>query len=169
MIDHRHALSDRARLAALTPYSWDDPALRTELDRIAASTAAALDQPVSLITLVLDSAQELIGSHGVSGWVASAGGTPVEWSFCATTVVTGAPYVVDDAAAHPDHHDNPLVAIDGMAAYAGVPLRTPDGQVLGGHCVISGVPHHWTSDEVAALQAAADEVTTVLNRYRTAS
>jgi GAF domain-containing protein len=108
-----------------------------------------------LITLVGEDAQLFLGSHGLPDWAKQANGTPVEWSFCATTVRTGEPYVVNDARAHVVHRSNPLVTSQGIASYAGAPLVTSSGHVLGACCVLDTKPREFTELDVAELSSAA--------------
>ncbi len=163
--DHLYGLDAPERLRVLAGIDVDGPRLRADLDAITARTADRLGLPISLVTLVLDSVQLIAGAHGVDGWVAAAGGIPVEWSFCAHAVATGRPYVVTDAAADPVHAGNPLVAIDGIASYAGVPVIV-DGQVLGAHCVIGAATHTFTDIDLADLHAATAEVAAALQQHR---
>jgi GAF domain-containing protein len=163
--DHLYGLDNPERMRVLASIDFDHPDLRTALDAITARTADRLGLPISLVTLVLDTAQIMPGAHGVNGWIAAAGGTPVEWSFCAHTVAARRPYVITDAAADPVHRGNPLVAIDGARSYAGVPLII-DGQVLGAHCVIGAVAHTFTDSDLAELQAAAADISAVLQQHR---
>ena len=155
-------LADPDRLRELARIDLDDPALRARLDAIARDTRARLGATVSLITLVLDSVQLVAGSDGLDGWMAAAGGTPVEWSFCADAVLTGRPYVVEDAAHDPRQAGNPLVTQDGIASYCGVPLTGPTGRLLGAHCVLGREPATYTPEQLAALQEAGREVSRVL-------
>jgi GAF domain-containing protein len=112
------AATDLNRLRAVSQYDLDDRVLRHQLDAIAERTGNQLDLPMSMVTVVLDSAQVLIGSSGLEGWIVSAGGTPIEWSFCAQAVASGQPYIVANAAHDEAQHDNPLVT---MAASAVTP------------------------------------------------
>ena len=166
MIDHSLALSDPALLEALAAYDLDDPRLRARLDALAARTAARLGRPIALVSVVLDSAQVLAGQAGLDGWLAEVRGTPVEWSFCANAVVGGRPYVVADAVRDAVQHDNPLVTEDGVASYAGVPLRTSEGHVLGAHCVLGTSPAEAGPAELAVLEAAAAEAVAILEEHR---
>lgn len=159
-------LLDRRRLGALAGYDWDHRDLRSGIDAITRRTAARLGLPVGMANIVLDTAQLTVGSHGVTGWIAEANGTPVEWSFCAHTVTTGQPYVVPDATADPVQQHNPLVSIDGFASYAGVPLIDPNGRVLGAHCVLGTSAHTFTEADLAELRTAAGEIMTLIQRYR---
>lgn len=163
--DHLYGLDDPPRLRVLAGIDFDDPFLRADLDAITARTAERLGLPISLVTMVLDSVQLIAGAYGIDGWVAAAGGTPVEWSFCAHAVATGRPYVVTNAAVDPVHAGNPLVTIDGIASYAGVPLIV-DGQVLGAHCVVGASAHTFTDTDLAELQAATAEVAAALQHHR---
>jgi GAF domain-containing protein len=163
--DVLYGLDAPPRMRVLASVDLDDPDLRAKLDAISARTAARLNLPLAMVTLVFDTAQVIAGSHGVGGWIADAGGTPVEWSFCAHLVAGRRPYVVPDAAADPVHATNPLVTIDGIGSYAGVPI-TLDGYVLGGHCIADGRPHDFTDADLAELRRGADEITAVLQQHR---
>jgi GAF domain-containing protein len=158
-------LADPDRMRELARIDLDDPVLRARLDAIAHDTRVRLGATISLITLVLDSVQLIAGSDGLDGWMAEAGGTPVEWSFCANAVLTGRPYVVEDAARDPRQLDNPLVTQDGIASYCGVPLTGASGQVLGAHCVLGRRPEEYTAEHLAALHEAGLEVSRVLAEY----
>ncbi|KUL41961.1 GAF domain-containing protein [Actinoplanes awajinensis] len=154
-----------ARMHVLAGLDLDNPALRQRLDEITARTAGRLGLPISLVSFVLDTAQLLGGTYGVEGWIADAGGTPVEWSFCANAVESGQPYVVPDTSVDPLQSVNPLAFVDGFGSYAGVPLIV-DGTVLGAHCVIGTAAHEFTDADLAELRTSADEIATVLQSYR---
>lgn len=159
-------LADLERLREIAAIDLADLELRRRLDAIAHETRERLGLPTSLITLVLDSAQLIAGSDGLDGWMAEVGGTPVEWSFCVNAVLTGEPYVVQDAAHDPRQFANPLVTEDHIASYCGVPLVSSSGRMLGAHCVLGDQPHDYTLEDVAVLQAAADRIVAVLEDYR---
>jgi GAF domain-containing protein len=82
-------------------------------------------------------------------------GTPLEWSFCTNVVVTGDEFVVQDATRHPSVRHIPLVEEEDVRSYAGIPLRTTKGQVVGSFCVIGDRPHDFTDDDLAALRTLA--------------
>jgi GAF domain-containing protein len=60
--------------------------------------------------------------------------------------------------AHPLLRDDPAIRDLGMIAYAGAPLITPGGQVLGTICAIDHEPRHWTSEQVDILSNLAGSV-----------
>jgi GAF domain-containing protein len=116
---------------------------------------------------VLDGAQCLVGSHGGRGtWVAEAAGNPIEWSFCATSVRTREPYVVRDVHDDVLQRLNPTTVHDGARSYAGAPLITSGGEVLGNCCVIDVVPRDFTDEDVAVLQEEAAAIVAELERRR---
>ncbi|MEO3935718.1 GAF domain-containing protein [Dermatophilaceae bacterium Soc4.6] len=146
-------VTDVARLTEVGRYDFDAPALKSALAKLAREAAEMVDLPIGLVSIVLGRAQFFAGSFGLDGtWMGDAGGSAVEWSFCANAVRSGEPYVVEDAAADPLQHDNPLVLLDGVRSYLGAPLISPSGQVLGTCCTIGHTRREFTASEVAALQ-----------------
>ena len=80
-------------------------------------------------------------------------------SFCYFLVgLGGAPFVIEDAAADPRTSSHPSVRPMKIGAWAGYPLLTPAGQVLGSMCVIDQNPHAWQPEELATLAAMARAV-----------
>jgi GAF domain-containing protein len=157
-------LTDPARMRVLASIDFDNPALRAQLDRIAARTAERTGLPISLVTLIFDTAQMIAGSTGLDGsWIITAGGSPIEWSFCATTVTTGRPYLLPDTR-NSEHATNPLVTIDGAAAYAGVPI-TIAGQTVGAHCILGITAQPFTTEQLDHLHAGAAEITALLQEF----
>lgn len=162
---HLSQLGDPGRMRVIASIDLDSPELRRRLNAITERTAHRLGLPISMVTLVLDTAQFLAGAHGVGGWVLETQGTPVEWSFCAHTVMRHRPYVVTDAILDPIHARNPLVVVEGARSYAGVPLEL-DGEVLGAHCVVGGEAHTFSDDDIAELRRGAEEIITLLEQHR---
>ncbi|MEU4245649.1 GAF domain-containing protein [Actinoplanes sp. NPDC026619] len=155
-----------ARMRQIASYDLFAPGLRPRLDALATRTAARLHAPVSLISVVLDSAQFVLGRHGVGGWMAEIDGIPAEWSLCAHTVLAGRPYCVTDGATDPAHADNPLLNMTDMHSYAGVPLIDHSGQAIGAHCVIDVDPRTFTDDDLALLADSAAETMRILDEHR---
>jgi GAF domain-containing protein len=163
----RGLLASAARMRTLAAYDLFNAALRQRLTEISKWTSDRLGVPTALVSVVLDSAVYHAGGHGVTGWMAAAEGTPIEWAFCAHAVLSGERvYVVTDAAASPVHSRSPLVTDQGIRAYAGAPLTDPGGQVLGMHCVTATSPREFTADELDVLRRTADEIMEVLAGYR---
>lgn len=128
------------------------------LQDVASRAAARLGLPVSLVSVVLDEALHVAGSYGIDGlWLGETRGHPVEWSFCRTSVHTRQPYVVENAPEHPEHRTNPLVVQDGVRCYAGVPLISSRGFVLGNLCVVGLEERTFSEEEMGALRTLGAE------------
>jgi GAF domain-containing protein len=159
-------LGEPARMRQIARYNLFDPTLRTRLDAVTTETAGRMAVPVSLVSVILDNAQYLIGAHGVGGWVAEAQGTPAEWALCTHTVLAGRPYCVNDGRTDPVHVGNPLLAMTGLRSYAGVPLIDESGQILGAHCGIDVVPRTFTNEDLEVLNEGATTAVRILRDYR---
>ena len=101
--------------------------------------------------------------------VASRRVTPHSHSFCRHVVAAGEALVVEDARNHPLVDDNLAIRDLGVVAYAGVPVRSPDGHVLGSLCAIDAEPRPWSSDDLAALADLAAAVKTEIELRATAA
>ena len=151
-------IHDPARLAEIAELGLLSTEVDPILQDVASRAAAMLRLPVSLVSVVLDEALHVAGSHGIDGlWLGDVRGHPVEWSFCRTSVATRDAFVVENASEHPEHRTNPLVVQDGVRCYAGVPLISSRGFVLGNLCVVGMEERTFTDDELTALRTLAAE------------
>ena len=157
-----HRLGDPLRMRTLAGYDLTTPGLAVHLDPICGDTADRLNAPVSLISIILDRTQLIVGSHGLDGWVDQVQGVPAEWAICSHTVLAGAPYRVTDALTDPRHMDNPLLAATGLRSYAGVPLLDPNGQALGAHCVLDVAARDLTEEDFEILRNGARRAMSIL-------
>ncbi len=149
-------LHDPARLAEIVELGLLSDDVDPILHDVAAAASTALGLPVSLISVVLDDALHVAAAHGIDGlWLNDTRGHPVEWSFCATSVRSREAFVVDDATAHEYHRTNPLVTQDGVRCYAGVPLISSRGYVLGNLCVVGLEARTFTAAEIRTLHDLA--------------
>jgi two-component system cell cycle sensor histidine kinase/response regulator CckA len=145
----------RERLAALTTTALLDTPPEEAFDRLTRMAARLLGAPVSLLTLVTDDRQFFKSATGLAEPWASRRGSPLSHSFCRHVAVSGLPLVVEDTRQHPLLQSNPAVRELGWIAYAGVPLATRQGQVLGAFSVVDGMPRLWSDRDVALLQDLA--------------
>lgn len=151
-------IHDVARLQEIADLGLLSPDVDPILADVAARAAAQLGMPVSLVSVVLDEALHVAASHGIDGlWLSETRGHPVEWSFCATSVRTRDAFIVERATEHPEHRTNPLVTQDGVRCYAGVPLISSRGFVLGNLCVVGLEDRTFAETEMTQLRALAAE------------
>jgi signal transduction histidine kinase/ActR/RegA family two-component response regulator len=152
-----------ARLEALrkTGLLASDPDER--FDRLTRLTAHALQSPVSLVCLVTEEQQIFKSCFGLSGPIAACRRTPLNYSFCKHTVITGRPLIIPDTRVNPLSRNNPSVPEFGAIAYAGMPLVVESGQVIGALCVIDNKPRDWTELEISILRDLAASVMTEIN------
>ncbi|MGF3022006.1 PAS domain S-box protein [Methylobacterium aquaticum] len=151
------AVCDPDRLAALDSYAILDTLPEQGFDDVVRLASRVCDTPVALVSLVAGSRQ----------WFKARTGFPfpqtdLSRSVCAHALThPGALFVIPDLSEDPRTRDNPLVtASPGIRFYAGAPLRTPGGQVLGTLCVIDYVPRPegLTAAEAGDLVALARQV-----------
>ncbi|WP_420125724.1 GAF domain-containing protein [Longimicrobium sp.] len=162
-------LYDEARLREIIELDLLAPDVDPLLADIAAQAAERLGLPVSLISVVLDEALHVAGFHGPDGlWLDETRGHPVEWSFCATSVRTRDAFVVENAEVHPEHQTNPLVTQDGVRCYAGVPMISSRGYVLGNLCVVGLEQRDFSEADVTVLRDLAAEAVRRIEQRRTA-
>ena len=126
------------------------------LDSLTSQAAQALGLPVSVVSIVLDSAQYFLASHGLQGWLADTRGTPIDWAFCKHAVENKDVFVVEDAPNHPMVGLNPLVTHHGVRCYLGAPLVTSRGNALGTVCVIGNEARRFTAQDQETLRTFAD-------------
>jgi hypothetical protein len=164
----RSRMPDDRRLSAIAELELFSEENRTLLDLAARRAAERLGGKVGLVTLVTETTQSYVGQHGLVGWPAEAGGTPVEWAFCSTTVRRREVFVITDATVDVHHRSNPLSGPGGAVSYAGVPLITVDGHALGALCVLDDGVATPGPDQIAALEAIAAETVAKLQAGRDA-
>ncbi|SHN47346.1 sensor histidine kinase [Cryptosporangium aurantiacum] len=124
-----------------------------ELDAVARAAAAAVDVPIGLVTLVDGEWIRFVGAHGLTPPLSASRRILVTESFCQDVVASGAPVVVGDTGDDP--RSRPSGASVRVAAYMGVPLRGPDGGVVGVVCAVDARTRDWSAADVGALQGVA--------------
>jgi hypothetical protein len=145
------------RMRQIATLDFVAPGLRVKLDAVARRSATLVGAPVSLVSLILDTAQVIVGSHGVGGWMAEVGGISAEWAICTHTVLAGQDYRIVDSETDPRHAGNPVLRMTGLRSYLGVPLIVK-GQVVGAHCVLDTRSRAFGDMDVEVLTLGAAEV-----------
>lgn len=143
--------TDGGRLSALDSFDILDTPGEIAFERIARLIRLALGVKAAAVTLM----------DGHRQWYKAVEGSPIREvplneTFCKELLATGAPLLIPDAAEDPRFRDNPHVtATNGVRFYAGVPLKTRQGQVIGSVCAIDPLPRPHAGREVAILEVLA--------------
>lgn len=153
-------ITDAHRIEEIARLRLHEDQVDEILNEYAQKAAEAFNLPVSLVSVVLDEAQMFAASHGLEGWMLDAGGTPVEWSFCANSVKSGEAFIVENAQEHNIVKDNPLVQVDGIKCYAGAPMVTSNNFIIGNFCVIGKEKRTFSEEEITLLKDFAKEAVT---------
>jgi sigma-B regulation protein RsbU (phosphoserine phosphatase) len=94
---------------------------------------------------------------GIPDMAGRAGGMDTtEQSLLRSVTESGERVVIDDIRRNPGPSANGSGEPGGVRAWAGFPVRDPDGDVIGALCVADRAPHCWTAGEVEFLGILAD-------------
>jgi hypothetical protein len=148
---HTKSLREPHRLAAVDATGLVDGPSDAGLDTLARLCAKLLNVPVALISLVEADRQFFAASCGLPQPWAGERHTRLSHSFCQHVVASRQPFVVSDAREHPLVRENLAIRDLGVIAYAGIPLTTPDDEVLGSFCAIDNRPRIWTKADLDIL------------------
>lgn len=157
-------LSEYHRLEALRSYGLLDTPPEKEFDRLTQLAARICETPIALLTLVDRDRQWFKSAIGVEYRQ-----TPRETGFSAHVVSAKAPLVIEDLLQEERFCSNPYV-LGGpkLRFYAGVPLVTPQGFMLGALAVMSRQPHNLCADQIDALETLARSAMAEIERRRLA-
>jgi hypothetical protein len=147
------AVRDPARLLAVA--AVDGATIDAWCDNLTAAARAHLGTAVALVSIVERHSQRFPGASGLSQPWQHRRATSLTHSFCQYVVGSGRSLVVTDARRHPVLHDNAAITDLGVVAYAGAPIVTDAGQVLGAFCAIDNVPRTWTGRELRQIAGYA--------------
>ncbi|MFB8118274.1 PP2C family protein-serine/threonine phosphatase [Streptomyces sp. NPDC055962] len=153
------ALSDPVRLAAVAATGLLDTGPEEVFEDLASLAARMTGSGRAFVTLVDGERSFWKSCVGVEAPGLAQRQNPVRESFCFFLVgLAGDAFIVNDAAADPRTRDHPSVGPMNIGAWAGYPLMSPDGQVLGSFCVIDDVPRTWSQTDLTTLATLARSV-----------
>ena len=147
---------DAGRLAALDAYRILDTAPEKGFDDVVLLARNICEVPVALVSFVARDRQWFKARVGFPNCE-----TDLNASVCAHVLSEQDLLVIPDLATDPRTRANPLVIGDPrIRFYAGAPLRTPGGKVLGSLCVIDVEPRPFglTERQAESLRALAGQV-----------
>jgi hypothetical protein len=157
------AVLDRKRLAALEATGLLDSPAEEAFDQLTRVACAIAGAPMALVSLVDRDRQFLKSCIGALPELnLDKRETPLSHSFCRNVVDSRQELLIEDARVHPLTRDNPMTKQHGVVAYAGFPLVTPSGQILGTLCVLDARPRQWSEATQRSLKDLASAVSTMI-------
>ncbi len=149
-------------METLRQYAVLDTPPEQALDDLVALAAAICEAPIALISIVDSDRQWFKAKLGIE-----TREMPRTVSFCAHALEQQDLFIVPDATKDERFADNPIVTgAPGIRFYAGAPLATREGPVLGTLCVIDRMPRSLTSAQKQALRVLSRQVMTQFDLRR---
>jgi len=148
------------RLKELNSYKILDTSPEEELDEIAEIASLICDVPISLITLLDEKRQWFKAKKGLE-----VSETKREDSFCQHALHKPEEVLVIEDS-HQDSRFKNSALVEGdpkIRFYAGAPLKTPNGNVLGTLCIIDRKPREISTKQKKALKILAKKAMDYLN------
>ncbi|MGB9163649.1 MAG: GAF domain-containing SpoIIE family protein phosphatase [Rhodomicrobium sp.] len=138
---------------------WDAGAA---LNVLCDTAARLLETPIAHLSLVGRDEQIFAGKTGLEAdWTARV------VAFCAHTIMTPEPFIIENAEKDPRFCNNPLVTADpNIRAYLGIPLETEPGLRIGALCAVDRKPRAFTKNDVETLTRLARIAASMLQSYR---
>ncbi|NKB58184.1 MAG: diguanylate cyclase [Alphaproteobacteria bacterium] len=156
---------DEGRVRALERYEVLDTDEEEPFENVVKLVQQALKVPMCAVSLLDRQRQWFKARRGLG-----VRETPRDISFCTHAIQQADAFIVSDAAEHPIFKGNPLVTGEPhIRAYAGIPLKTPDGYNLGSLCAIDDVPRDFQPHEISMLESFAKIVMEELELRQIAS
>ena len=141
------------RLAAVAETGLVGTGPEEVFDDLATLAAQLLHAPLAFITIVDDERcwWKSVAGTGLGEMRSNA----AEDALCHYMIGSGRPLVVDDAVNDVRIRTYRSVTEMGIGAWAGFPVRSKDGEILGSLCVVDTEARSWTPQDVRVLAALA--------------
>lgn len=159
--------NEAPRLQALEATGILDGHAREDLDALAKRAADVFNVGFAVISAIDTTTEFIVGqSKHLPGSTAEEAADmvvmPRSEAICDQVVARGKTLVVPDAERDPRFSDHPAIRLWHTRFYAGAPLRTKDGLVLGALCLLDTEPRKLEDDEVELLETMAGDVTALI-------
>ncbi len=153
---------DAERLAAIREYEIIGTEPEPAFDDLARLAAHICGTPIALINLIDTNRQWFKSKLGLD-----VTELPRDFGLCPQCIQQQDVLVIPDTLADDRFATNPVVTnAPHIRFYAGVPLITPTGLVIGTLCVADTVPHQLSLAQVEALQALSRQIISQLELRR---
>lgn len=150
------------RLEALRLYQILDTAPEEAFDDLTLLVTQICETPIAFITLVEAHRQWFKSKVGLD--VAQ---NPLNVGFCPLVIAKREILIIPDTLAEQQYATNPVVVSNPhVRFYAGAPLTTVEGHIIGTICALDYIPRELSQKQVDALQALSRQVMTQLDLRR---
>ncbi len=154
--------NEPARLDALHQFNLLDTLPEQHYDDLVLLASQICNTPIALISLVDENRQWFKARVGLTETE-----TARSLSFCTRTIEQSDVLVVEDTLQDARFANEPLVtSAPHIRFYAGAPLITADGHVLGTICVIDHIPRSLSEEQLTALKALRNQLLVLLENRR---
>ncbi|MEL6162940.1 MAG: PAS domain S-box protein, partial [Cyanobacteria bacterium J06628_3] len=141
--------NEASRLKALYEYEILDTAPEQTFDDLVLLAKQVAGTPIALINLVDAKRQWFKAQVGLN-----VSEMPRNVGFGSLCVSLGKTLVIPDTLAHERFANNPVVISEpNVRFYVGIPLVSPEGQVVGTLCAIDTVPRSISPEQIQSLEA----------------
>lgn len=155
MIEAELPSNEPERLRALHQYRIMDTEDEECFNDLVQLAANIFNVPVSIISLLDDHRSWFKAGHGVP----AGGQVERKYSVCSHAILQSEVFIVEDTSLDERFADNPILCGDlNVRFYAGAPLKTSDGHLIGTLCVLDSKPRKLEPAQVDALRILAHQV-----------
>ncbi|MHA3703293.1 GAF domain-containing protein [Jatrophihabitans sp. YIM 134969] len=157
------ALSPRATTArALADTVLTDPSTATALDGVVQVVLSRTGADAGQLSMMTDELVSLCPSGQLDGLVEPGATYAFDETLCAQVLRADAAVVIPDAHADQRVAGVAAVASGDWGAYLGVPVRLPDGAMVGVLCVFHRQPREWSADDEQVVREQAVRAAEIL-------
>ncbi|BBH69528.1 hypothetical protein ACTI_62130 [Actinoplanes sp. OR16] len=135
-------------------------------DRLAALTVHGARAACGLIHLVDERNLRLVGGYNLPTGFEPMRDVPVSATLGGLVMRTGFPVVISDVNTDERVPADAPVRTVGIRAFAGFPVRDPDGRIMGTCSVMDYQPRHWQPEELTAVDDGAQACTAFVAELR---
>ncbi len=159
--------NDEQRVAVLHASEILDGHAREELDALAKRAADVFNVKFAVISAIDDVNEFIIGQSMELPGKLTRDGTdmitmPRDEAICDHVVGSGEMLVVPDTERDPRFAEHPAIQLWNTRFYAGAPLTTSDGMVLGALCLLDTEPRDLENEDLELLDTMAADVVSVI-------
>lgn len=159
--------NDHERIKVLASTNVLSGEYREDLDALAKRAADVFNVKFAVISAIDKEHEFIIGqSIDLPGHVTRDGSDmitmPRSEAICDHVVASGQTLVVNDTQRDPRFSDHPAIELWHTRFYAGAPLTTADGAVLGALCLLDLEPRKLDDDDITLLNTMAADVVSLI-------